>query len=439
VNFVDLRVPNPILNALEDLGFVYPTPIQQKCYRRITSGVDVVGVAQTGTGKTFAYLLPIISQLEFSKQKHPRVLIIVPTRELVKQVHEEAEKLCKYKNVTIKSVFGGANINTQKKHIYDGGCDIIIGTPGRIFDIAVTGVLRFANIKKVVIDEVDEMLSLGFRPQLEQIFEMLPDKRQHMMFSATLSEDVSLFIQKYFYEPEEINIENKNTPVEKISQLAVNIPNFHTKLNYLQSLLSDEELKKVLVFADNKKDADLIFEKLTKDFPEQLSVIHSNKSQNFRFNAIKSFDKGKTRILIATDVVARGLDFTDITHVISMSPPENASDYIHRIGRTGRANKEGNSIIMHSPFEEDIYLPVKDLAGYNLKEIEIQKEIEISKLLTENEKPGYKQKNYLKAPDLNKSGGAFHEKSAKRQKENSGGARQKSNKRKSIKRSGKKK
>jgi ATP-dependent RNA helicase RhlE len=182
VNFVDLRIATPVLNALDDLGFVYPTPIQEKCYRRITSGVDVVGVAQTGTGKTFAYLLPIISHLEFTTQKHPRVIIIVPTRELVKQVHEEAEKICKYKNIEIKSVFGGANINTQKKYLYDGGCDIIIGTPGRLFDIAVTGVLRFSNIKKVVIDEVDEMLSLGFRPQLEQIFEMLPEKRQHIMF-----------------------------------------------------------------------------------------------------------------------------------------------------------------------------------------------------------------------------------------------------------------
>jgi ATP-dependent RNA helicase RhlE len=248
-----------------------------------------------------------------------------------------------------------------------------------------------------------------------------------------------MIINKYFHQHEEINIENKNTPVEKILQTAVNIPNFHTKLNYLKFILSDEELKKVLVFADNKKDADLIFETLSDDFPDQLSVIHSNKSQNFRFNAIKSFDKGQSKILVATDVVARGLDFTDITHVISMSPPENASDYIHRIGRTGRAEKDGSSILMYSPFEEDSYHAVKDLAGKKLLEPEIPVDIEISKLLTEDEKPGHKQKNYLKAPDLNKSGGAFQEKSEKRQKENSGGAGQKSKKRKGLKRSGKKK
>ncbi len=148
MNFTELRVPKPLLNALEDLEFVYPTPIQQKCYRVISSGIDVVGIARTGTGKTFAYLLPIIGQLEYSTQRQPRVLIIVPTRELVIQVKEEAEKLCKYKNVRIKAVYGGANINTQKEYLYDGGCDIIVGTPGRLFDIAVTGVLRFAGIKK---------------------------------------------------------------------------------------------------------------------------------------------------------------------------------------------------------------------------------------------------------------------------------------------------
>ena len=428
MNFIDLRVPNPLINALNDLGFVYPTPIQQKCYRRITSGADVVGIAQTGTGKTFAYLLPLIAQLEYSKQKHPRVLIIVPTRELVKQVHDEASKLIKYKNIRIKSVYGGTNINTQKNYVYDKGCDIIIGTPGRLFDIAVTGVLRFTNIKKVVIDEVDEMLSLGFRPQLEQIFEMLPVKRQHMMFSATLSDEVSQFIKKYFYQPEEINIENKNTPVDKISQIAINIPNFYSKINYLTHILSEEEFIKVLIFANNKKDADLIFSKLDVKFTNLLGVIHSNKSQNFRFNSIKNFEKGKTRILIATDVVARGLDFTNISHVISINPPENPPDYIHRIGRTGRAENEGKAILLYTPYEENAFIAVKSIAGPGLIENNLPRDIAISTHLTENEKPGYRQKNYLKQPDISKSGGAFHKKSIKRQKENSGGMRQKAKK-----------
>lgn len=438
MNFKELRISTPILKALEDLEFVYPTKIQEKSFRRITSGADLVGIAQTGTGKTFAYLLPILSELKYSTEKHPSIIIIVPTRELVKQVHEEVEKLCKYKSVRVKSVIGGKNINTQKIDIYDGGCEIIIGTPGRLYDIAVTGMLRFKNIKKLVIDEVDEMLSLGFRPQLEQIFAMLPTKRQNLMFSATLSEDVRTFINRYFYQPQEIIIENTNTPLENIEQSVVKVPNFFTKIELLKKFLSNKEAySKVLIFANNKKDADLLFESLQVTYPKEIGVIHSNKSQNFRFNSIKKFDKNTIRILVATDIVARGLDFIDVSHVISMSPPENPSDYTHRIGRTGRADKYGKSILLYSPFEEELFWPVKDKAGARLDELELTPDIPISDLLTEDEKPGLRQKKYIKTPDIQKSQGAFHEKSEKRRKINSGGLRQKSN-RKKTKRSGKK-
>jgi ATP-dependent RNA helicase RhlE len=439
VNFSDLRLSTPILNALEDLEFVYPTLIQTKCFRRISAGVDVVGIAQTGTGKTFAYLLPILNQLEFTEQKHPRVIIIVPTRELVIQVKQEVEKLSKYMNLRIKAVFGGANINTQKEYVYTGGADIIIGTPGRLFDIAVTGVLRLSNIKKVVIDEVDEMLSLGFRPQLEQIFEMLPAKRQHLMFSSTLREDVNEFINSYFNEPEKIEVTEQSTPIEKIVQKVYLVPNFNTKLELLKNLLSkDESFVKNLVFVANKKQADYVFESMNELFPEQIGVIHSNKSQNFRFNSIKGFEKGKIKTLIATDVVARGLDFTDISHVINMAPPENASDYIHRIGRTGRAEKDGNSVLMISPYEEENLKEILKIAGKNVSMESLSTDVLVSKLLMEDEKTANLQKNYIKAPNLKNSGGAFHEKGDKKLKTNSGGLRIKS-KRKNIKRSGKSK
>lgn len=422
MNFLELRVSTPLLNALEDLEFVYPTPIQEKCFRTITAGKDVIGIAQTGTGKTFAYLLPILNQLEYSEHKHPRVIIIVPTRELVIQVKTEAEKLSKYKNVRIKGVFGGTNINTQKEYVYDGGADIIIGTPGRLYDIAVTGILKLNKIKKVVIDEVDEMLSLGFRPQIEQLFEMMAQKKQNLMFSATLSEDVSTFINKYFQEPEKIEVDNNSTPVEKIVQKIYFVPNFNTKIELLKSLLKNNlDLKKNIVFVSNKKQADYVFDKLVSEFEDAIGVIHSNKSQNLRFNTIKRFEKGSIKTLIATDVVAKGLDFADISHVINLTVPETASDYIHRIGRTGRANKEGNSMLMVSPYEEELYNEVKKIAGTNLFEEEMPNNIIISKILLEDEKPQNLQKNYLKVPDLKNSGGAFHEKSKKRLKTNSGG------------------
>ena len=426
MNFDELRISKQLINALEDIDIVEPTPIQEKCFPKISSGADVVGVAQTGTGKTFAYLLPIFNSLEFSEQKHPRVLVLVPTRELAVQVRDEAEKLAKYKSYRIKCVYGGANINTQKDNIYSEGCDMLIGTPGRIFDIAVTGVLRFPSIKKLVIDEVDEMLSLGFRPQLEQIFEMLPQKRQSMMFSSTLTDEVTSFIQKHFRNPETIEVTRRCTPVEKIEQQVYKLPNFNTKVNFLSDILADaEEYPKVLIFAESKKQADRLFDMLDQKFPDRVGVTHSNKSQNFRFNAVKNFESGKYNILIATDVVARGIDFTDVSHVVNMSPPENPIDYIHRIGRTGRADKDGVSLLLVAPYEEEQYAEVCKLAGSNIVEHEVPESVVISNILLEEEKPTVAHKIYLKAPSLKNSGGAFHERSDKRKKVNSGGLKAK--------------
>lgn len=426
MNFDELRISKQLINALEDIDIVEPTPIQEKCFPKISSGADVVGVAQTGTGKTFAYLLPIFNSLEFSEQKNPRVLVLVPTRELAVQVRDEAEKLAKYKSYRIKCVYGGANINTQKDNIYSEGCDVLIGTPGRIFDIAVTGVLRFPSIKKLVIDEVDEMLSLGFRPQLEQIFEMLPQKRQSMMFSSTLTDEVTSFIQKHFRNPETIEVTRRCTPVEKIEQKVYKLPNFNTKVNFLSDILADaEEYPKVLIFAESKKQADRLFDMLDQKFPDRVGVTHSNKSQNFRFNAVKNFESGKYNILIATDVVARGIDFTDVSHVVNMSPPENPIDYIHRIGRTGRADKNGVSLLLVAPYEEEQYADVCKLAGSNIVEHDVPESVAISNILLEEEKPTITHKIYLKAPSLKNSGGAFHERSDKRKKVNSGGLKAK--------------
>ena len=426
MNFDELRISKQLVNALEDIDIVEPTPIQEKCFPRIAAGADVIGVAQTGTGKTFAYLLPILNSLEFSTQKNPRVLVLVPTRELAVQVRDEAEKLAKYKSFRIKCVYGGANINTQKDNLYSEGCDVLIGTPGRIYDIAVTGVLRFASVKKLVIDEVDEMLSLGFRPQLEQIFEMLPQKRQSMMFSSTLTDEVSAFIHKHFRSPETIEVTRRCTPIEKIEQRVYMLPNFNTKVNFLVKVLADaDEYPKVLVFAENKKHADLLFDKLSVAFPERVGVTHSNKSQNYRFNAVKRFEDGVFNILIATDVVARGIDFADISHVINMSPPENPIDYIHRIGRTGRADKDGVSLLFVAPYEEERYAEVRKIAGDNVSELDVPEDVAVSNLLLEEEKPVATHKIYLKAPSLKNSGGAFHERSAKRQKTNSGGLKDK--------------
>ncbi len=281
MTFDELKINTPLKNALYDLGYVNPTPIQKEAFPPIMAGNDIVGIAQTGTGKTFAYLLPILKQHKFSEARHPSVLIIVPTRELVIQVVDEAKKLAKYINIRVAGVYGGTNINTQKQLVYDG-LDILVATPGRLLDLNLTGVLRLKTIKKLVIDEVDEMLNLGFRPQLLSVLEIIPDKRQSLMFSATLTEDVAKLITDFFNNPQKIEIAAHGTPLEQINQQAYHVPNFYTKVNLLEYLLSNgKELSKVLVFVDNKKLADRLFEQISPKFHVSWCIVTKLKIFNF--------------------------------------------------------------------------------------------------------------------------------------------------------------
>jgi len=422
VTFQEINLNTPLLNALNDLGFENPTPVQEKVYPLVMSGRDVVGIAQTGTGKTFAYLLPILRQLKYSDQKHPRILIVVPTRELVLQVVGEIEKLAKYMNVRVIGVFGGTNINTQKQVVYNG-MDILVATPGRLVDLAYTGVLRVKSIQKLVIDEVDEMLNLGFRPQLMNFLDSLPQRRQNLMFSATLTDDVSALIDSYFYEPITVEIESRGTPLEQIGQYFYSVPNFYTKVNLLEKLLTQvDEFVRVLVFVESKQVADRVFELLDPKFPDQIGVLHSNKSQNYRINALERFKSGISRILISTDVASRGLDIPDISHVINFNVPEEAEDYIHRIGRTGRAEKTGIAITFANEPEMKLLSEIERFINRYLEEKPLPADLAISNVFTDEEKPVMFDKDYLgKVPRLSESQGAFHEKMEKNKKVNLGG------------------
>ncbi len=418
--FDDLNLNTPLRNALSDLGFTEPTPIQFKAFSVIMSGRDVVGVAQTGTGKTFAYLLPILRQLSFSKQKEPRVLILVPTRELVVQMVGEIRKLTVYMNLRVEGVYGGTNINTQKQLVVNG-LDVLVATPGRLIDLALTNVLKLSSVRQLVVDEVDEMLSLGFLPQLTRIFDLLPAKRQNLLFSATMTEEVDAILDDYFNTPVFIEVTRPGTPIEKIRQLAFRVPNFFTKLNVLEHLLQqDDSMSRVLIFTPTKKTADLIQERLEKLFPDQFDVVHSNKSQNFRLNAVVAFQKGTIRGLITTDLLARGLDVTDVTHVVNVNTPDTPEAYIHRIGRTGRADNEGASITFIAPTEIPFQEEIEKLMGKEIPLSTLPEEVEISMELTLEEQHKHPDKNYLKAPSLRDSQGAFHEKKEKNKKVNKG-------------------
>ncbi|MCF6298099.1 MAG: DEAD/DEAH box helicase, partial [Flavobacteriaceae bacterium] len=360
--------------------------------------------------------------LKFSEQIQPRVLILVPTRELVVQVIDAVKSLTTYQNVRVDGVFGGVNINNQRQMVSEG-LDILVATPGRLYDLAVSGVLRLSSIQKLVIDEVDEMLFIGFRPQLMNILDILPQKRQNILFSATLTEDVEKVIDNFFTNAKKIEIVPVGTPLEKIIQKGYEVPNYNTKVNFLNFLLNKKDFKKVLIFVKNKRIADRLFENLKEVFIDEINVIHSNKSQNFRFNTIDQFENKVHRILIATDIVSRGMDIKEVTHVINFDTPDFPEQYIHRIGRTGRARKNGTAITLFTKEEEESILEIEILMLTEIPLFSLPKKIEISKILMPEEKDLIHEKEIHKKQSIEFAPGpAFHQKSEKNSKINLGGS-----------------
>ncbi len=419
MTFADLNLNKHLLNAVDDLGYTTPTTIQQKVFSVVMSGADVCGIAQTGTGKTLAYLLPLLNQWKYSKDKDPQILIVVPTRELVVQVVETVKKLTTYLSVAVVGVYGGTNINTQKLELQNG-CDVLAATPGRLFDLAMAGAFKTKSIKKLVIDEVDEMLNLGFRTQLKNILDLLPQRRQNLLFSATLIAEVEELMNDYFNNPVRIEAAPAGTPVENIIQTAYEVPNFFTKVNLLKLLLTeDETMAKVLVFAASKKMADELFEQIEPDFAGKAGVIHSNKEQNHRFNTVKQFKEGIYQFIIATDIVARGIDIAEVTHVINFDLPVVPENYIHRIGRTGRADKKGIAISFITPKEQEQRKDIEDLMKFEIPASRLPPHLQISAVLTEDEQPKvYMKEIQVKVPKKEERGASFHEKSAKNSKVN---------------------
>lgn len=422
-SFDDFRLTKPLRNAIEDLGFDKPTPIQKESFSVILSGSDMVGIAQTGTGKTLGYMLPILDELKFSKQKNPRILVLVPTRELVLQVVDNIATFTRYMNVRTLGVYGGVNLNKQVQSILLGS-DIIVATPGRLYDLALSNALNLKGIKKLVIDEVDVMLDLGFRRQLTNIMELLPDRRQNIMFSATMTEHVDVLIDDFFIQPKKISIALSGTPLDNISQSCYQVRNFYTKVNLLKHLLANgDEFKKVIVFVSNKRSADRLFEAIEKEFSNEVCVIHSNKTQNYRIRSIEDFDSGKNRILVSTDVMARGLDLDRISHVINFDTPDYPENYMHRIGRSGRAEHEGKAVLFYTKKELEWKESIESLMSYQIPQIPFPAEVELSNELTPEERPKEEELvNHNRNTKHREPGKAFHEKKEKNSKTNQGGS-----------------
>jgi ATP-dependent RNA helicase RhlE len=417
MTFQDLNLNKQLLKALEEMKISVPTVIQERAFSAIMSGKDVAGIAQTGTGKTLAYLLPLLRQTEFAKDRLPRILIIVPTRELVMQIVETIKELTAFSSLQVNGIYGGKNIKTQIKELAEGQ-DIVVGTPGRMLDLLLNGAIRPKALKKLVIDEVDEMMDLGFRPQIERVLDLLPVKRQNLMFSATITDDVQKLLATFFNNPLVIEAAPTGTPLDQIEQLKYHVPNFYTKSNLLSHLIiSDKSLAKVLVFVSGKKLADQLFDEVA-DIGSTIAVIHSNKSQNTRFNTVNDFHAGKIRILIATDLVSRGLDISEVTHVINFDLPMMEETYIHRIGRTGRAEKSGTAISFVTEADIPFFEKIEQFMHKTVNLAPFPEEVEISTMLTEEEDPRTETANItFKQPDII-PGGAFHEKLEKNKKVN---------------------
>lgn len=385
-SFEDLNLNSALLKALKAQGLEHPTAIQQQVFSVIMSGKDVLGIAQTGTGKTLAYLLPCLRMWKFSKEIHPQVIIIVPTRELVAQVVEEIEKLTQFVNFSVVGVYGGVNIRTQSARLMQG-VDFVVATPGRLFDLIANGSFSTKAVKRIVIDEVDEMMGLGFLPQLKNILDLLPEKRQNLMFSATMNQAIEELIEEFFNEPEKIEVAAPGSPLEQIDQYAFAVPNYHTKVNLLELFLNDKEsFTKSLIFVRSRRRADMLLEALQARGFKDLGVIHANKAQNTRLATTEAFENGEIKHLIATDLFARGIDITGISHVINFDMPEDSEFYLHRMGRTGRAAELGTTISFFDEKEEELLLDAESYMNIKVQRLPLPADLIIANELLEEEK-----------------------------------------------------
>ena len=417
--FEDFNFNRQILNAIADLGYIEPTPIQQKAIPPILNGQDVMGIAQTGTGKTAAYVLPLLMKLKYAQGSSPRALIISPTRELAMQIQENIIAYAANLDLRTVVLYGGLGPKTQIEQL-EKGVDIIVASPGRFLDLYLAGHIVTKTLQVLVLDEADKMMDMGFMPQINRILEVVPRKRQNLLFSATMSDKVHLLAGNFLEFPTVIEVTPQATPAQTVTQKLFFVPNMKTKINLLKKLLEDpKHISKLIVFCKTRQSAEDVFRFLERKLgQDQVKVLHANKGQNTRINSINSFKNDEVKILVATDVASRGIDVSDVSHVINFDVPVVIEDYVHRIGRTGRALQSGEAITFCAPHEE-----------YYLKKIEklIRQKIEIS-IIPEGvfvEETGYEERQEQNKeidlqlrkenPDFK---GAFHEKKLSNQKSN---------------------
>jgi ATP-dependent RNA helicase RhlE len=346
MTFEDFKFNKQLLSAIADAGYEKPTPIQEKAIPLVLEGHDVLGIAQTGTGKTAAYVLPLLMRIKYAQGQTPRALILAPTRELVMQIDVAVTELAKYTDLRHVALYGGIGPKTQIETLQKG-VDILVATPGRFWDLYSRGEIGVKLLSTLVMDEADKMMDMGFMPQINRILEVIPRKRQNLLFSATFPEKVERLSENFLEAPIRVEATPQATTAERVEQVIYEVPNFRTKINFLENLLDDtENVLRVMVFVRSRENAENIYKFLKRKVlaEGELRVIHANKGQNSRINAMEAFKEGNVRVLVTTDVAARGIDVTQVSHVINFDVPLIYEDYVHRIGRTGRAEQNGKAI-----------------------------------------------------------------------------------------------
>ena len=410
-SFEDFKLNRQILNAVADAGYTVATPIQEKAIAPILSGQDIFGIAETGTGKTAAFVLPILMQLKYAQGENIRALILSPTRELAMQIEEQVKLFSTYTDLRSLVIFGGIGPKTQKEQLAKG-VDILIATPGRFLDLYLTGDINTQSLKFLVLDEADKMMDMGFIGSIHRILEIVPRKRQNLLFSATMSDLVQKIAGDFLKNPTIIETAQQATPAANVTQTLYYVPNFKTKLNLLQHLLkNDEAFSRLIIFCKTKTVADNIFGFIERKYgAENVRVIHANKGQNTRINSINSFKEGNVRVLVATDVASRGIDVSDVSHVINFDVPIIIEDYVHRIGRTGRAFAKGDAITFATDGEKYYIRKIEKLIRQSIPVEAIPQGVFIE------ETPYEERQHIAKEIDLQKRKedpdfkGAFHEK-----------------------------
>jgi len=362
MTFEDLGLGDKVLKAIADAGYSAPTPIQEKAIPQVLMGKDVLGIAQTGTGKTASFTLPMIEILSQgrAKARMPRTLIVSPTRELAAQIAENFEIYGKYHKLTMALLIGGVSFDEQFKKL-DRGVDVLIATPGRLLDCFERGKLLLSGIEVFVVDEADRMLDMGFIPDLERIFGLLPFTRQTLFFSATMPPPIQKITEEYLFSPARVEVARQATAAESITQEAIKCDRM-AKREVLRRLINDNDIKNAIIFCNRKRDVDILDRSLRKH-GFNAAALHGDMDQASRTKTLEAFKSDKIRLLVASDVAARGLDIPDVSHIFNFDVPMHPEDYVHRIGRTGRAGKTGHAFTIVSPDDRKYLKGVEELLG----------------------------------------------------------------------------